>query len=57
MRFPGGNLDDDGKGKLLPEYNSHITAAKFQRDFYRKQLFDSKTIYADLTDIQKETGY
>jgi len=52
----GGRLDDDGKSKLLAEYDKHITATKIQRDFYRNQLSDSKTVYAGLTDLQRETG-
>ena len=52
----GGRLDDDDKSKLLAEYDSHITATKLQRDFYKNQLSVSKTIYAGLTDLQRETG-
>ena len=52
----GGNLTEEEKTDKLQNYQDHIEKAKIQRDHYRDQCEEAKTIFSTLSDESKQRG-
>ncbi|XP_053376392.1 uncharacterized protein LOC123561263 [Mercenaria mercenaria] len=52
----GGNLSEEQKTEKLKEYQDHLDKVKTQRDHYREQCENAKSVYKNLSDERKVRG-
>ncbi|XP_061190944.1 uncharacterized protein LOC133199075 [Saccostrea echinata] len=50
------NMNDEEKAEILSTYTQHVSQAKQQRDYYRRQCTTSKEAFVSLPEECKQTG-